>query len=276
MDQDQRHKRLRVLISKLNKERKKQAKKIDMLCNDLIAAQRDFIKRLSTISFAADFYKSIIGINDLDRLLSIARKLIKDELAEVNSQIVAREPEGPDSQGNGQAHVSFFLRNTDSSLTQTGSESSKIVGREPEGPDSQGNGQAHMTESDKPIVSKNAAIPPGMPNGSHAAQNKLENYFSTEVVENICKSNKICALDDMFAMGLQGNLAELNKISAFAIPMSRLGPSLGFILVYRSSENKCRKSCCALTPDELNKISAITCGLSRAIQSCRSLSHIGN
>jgi len=269
MDQDQRHKRLRVLVSKLNKERKKQAKKIDMLCNDLIAAQRDFIKRLSTISFAVDFYKSIIGINDLGRLLSIARKLIKDELAEVNSQIVGREPEGPDSQGNGQAHVSFFLRNTDGSLPPTGSESSKIA-------DSQGNGQAHMSESDKPIVSKNAAIPPGMPNGRHAAQNNLENYFSTEVVENICKSNKICALDDMFAMGLQGNLAELNKISAFAVPMSRLGPSLGFILVYRSSENKCRKACCALTPDELNKISAITCGLSRAIQSCRALSHIGD
>jgi hypothetical protein len=271
MDQNQRHKRLRVLISKLNKERRKQAKKIDMLCNDLIAAQRDFIKRLSTISFAADFYKSIIGINDLDRLLSIARKLIKDELAEVNSQ-------------NGPVHISFFLRNMDGSIIPTDSESSQIVAREPEGPDSQGNGQAHMPESDKPIVSKNAAIPSGMPNGRHAALNKLENYFSTEVVENICKSNKICALDDMFAIGLQGNLAELNKISAFAIPMSRLGPSLGFILVYRSSENKCRnpvrdaqrQASCALTPDELNKISAITCGLSRAVQSCRALSHIGD
>ncbi|MFQ6036088.1 MAG: hypothetical protein ACE5NM_09630, partial [Sedimentisphaerales bacterium] len=79
MDYKQRHKRLRLLISKLNKERRKQAKKIDMLCNDLIAAQRDFIRRLSTISFAADFYKSIIGITDLSRLLSIASKLIKDE-----------------------------------------------------------------------------------------------------------------------------------------------------------------------------------------------------
>jgi hypothetical protein len=33
----QRHRRLRLLIKKLNKERKKQAKKIDILCNDLIA-----------------------------------------------------------------------------------------------------------------------------------------------------------------------------------------------------------------------------------------------
>ena len=196
MDYKQRHKRVRLLISKLNKERKKQAKKIDMLCNDLIAAQRDFIRRLSTISFAADFYKSIIGITDLGRLLSTAGNLIKEELAGSN--------------------VMFFLRN---GFPQSGDE-----------------------------------------------RRMLENYFTAELVDNICKSNKLCTLDDMFAMGLQGNLMELNKISAFTIPLSQLGPPLGFILIYRPSENK-------LTADELNKISAVTWGLSRAIQSCKVCSH---
>jgi hypothetical protein len=69
-------------------------------------------------------------------------------------------------------------------------------------------------------------------------------------------------LDDMFVMGLQGNLTVLNKISAVTIPLSQAGLSLGFILIYRSSENK-------LTAEELNNISAVTLGLSRAIQSCR-------
>jgi len=192
MDYKQRHKRVRLLISKLNKERKKQAKKIDMLCNDLIAAQRDFIRRLSTISFAADFYKSIIGETHLGRLLSAAGNLIKEELAGSN--------------------VTFFLRN---GFPQNGNE-----------------------------------------------RGMLENYLTAELVDAICKSNKLCTLDDMFAMGLQGNLMELNKISAFTIPLSQFGPPLGFILIYRSSENK-------LTADELNKISAITWGLSRAIQSCQ-------
>ena len=204
MDYKQRHKRVRLLISKLNKERKKQAKKIDMLCNDLIAAQRDFIRRLSTIGFAADFYKSIIGINDLGRLLAIASRLIKDELADAN--------------------ITYFLRNEDSF-------------------------ESHMSETDMPIVLKNK---------------RLEDYFTAELVDNICKSNKLCTLDDMFAMGLQGNLVELNKISAFTIPLEPLGPPLGFILIYRSSEKK-------LTVDELNKISAVTWGLSRAIQSCATL-----
>ncbi|OHB60168.1 MAG: hypothetical protein A2167_08280 [Planctomycetes bacterium RBG_13_46_10] len=209
MDQNQRQKRLRLLVSKFNKERKKQAKKIDMLCNDLIMAQRDFIKKLNAISFAADFYKSLIGINDLSRLLSAAQKLIKNEIAETN--------------------VSFFLRNTNSSGAQ-------------------------LSESNKSIT---------------APTNQIENYFTAEVTENICKANKICSLEEMFAMGLQGNLVELNKISAFAIPLSQLGRSLGFILIYRPSENK-------LTSDELNKISAITCGLSRAIQSYKSLSHVND
>ena len=60
MDHKQRYRRLRLLIARLNKERKKQAKKTDILCNDLIAAQRGFIKRLGTISFAADFYEAIV------------------------------------------------------------------------------------------------------------------------------------------------------------------------------------------------------------------------
>lgn len=183
-----------------------------MLCNDLIAAQRDFIRRLNTISFAADFYKSIIGITDLARLLTTTRKLIKDELADVN--------------------VSFFLRNINSSTVPSG------LWDTPEG--------------DKLITS---------------AKKCFEKYFTNEVVENICKSNKICSIDEMFAMGLQGNLIELNKISAFAIPLGQFGQSVGFMLVYRSSENK-------LTADELHKISAVTCGLSRALQSCQALSHI--
>jgi hypothetical protein len=204
MDHKQRYRRLRLLISKLNKERKKQTKKIDILCNDLIAAQRDFIKRLDTISFTANFYETIAGITELSSLILLASKLIKDETADAN--------------------VAFFLRQAD-------------------------NFELHIFESTQPILLEKQG---------------LENCFTPEVVDNICKSNKICTLDDMFAMGLQGNLTRLNEISAATIPLSQLGPSLGFILIYRSAQNK-------LTADELNNIAAISPGLSRAIASCRVL-----
>ena len=205
-DDKQRRKRLRLLIKNLNKERKKQAKKIDILCNDFIAAQRDFIKKLNAVSFAASFYESIIGATDLSSLLYAAVRLIKEELDD--------------------ASVTFFLRRADDF-------------------------ELHIFESAKPITLE---------------KQHLENSFAPELMDSICKSNKLCTLDDMFAMGLQGNLIDLNKISAVTVPLGLVGSSLGFILIYRSSENK-------ITSDKLNNIWAITSGLSRAIRSCQELLH---
>lgn len=206
MDHKQRYERLRRLFSKLNKERKKQAKKIEILCKDLIAAQRDFIKRLGTIGFTANFYESIVGTTDLSALLYTAAKLIRKQIADLS--------------------VAFFLRKQD-------------------------NFELHLFGSERPIVLEKQG---------------LENCFTTELVDNICKSNKLCTLDSLLEMGLQGNPAMLNKISAATVPLDQFGTSLGFILVYRSSENE-------LTAEELDNISAITCGLSRAIQSCQVLLH---
>jgi hypothetical protein len=202
VENKQRNKRLRLLIKNLNKERKKQAKKIDILCNDLITAQSDLIRRLHTISFAAHFYKSIIGSTDLSKLLNIAGRLIRDEIAD--------------------ASVTFFLRQTNGFET-------------------------HAYESNKPEVLEN---------------DRLESCFNAELVVNICKANKLCTLEDMFALGLQGNLVGLNKISAFAVPLSELGQVPGFVLIHRSSQNK-------FTTEQMNTVCVITCGLSRAIRSCQ-------
>jgi transcriptional regulator with GAF, ATPase, and Fis domain len=206
VENKQRHRRVRLLIKKLNKTRKKQAKKIDILCNDFIGAQRDFIKSLKTISFIANFYESIIGITDLNSLLYSVVQLIKEE--------------------NTDANVTFFLRQSDDF-------------------------ELFMFESEQPITLE---------------KKQLENSFTPELMDNICKSNKVCTLEDMFAMGLQGNLIGLNKITGVTIPLGQPGSSFGFVLVYRSSENK-------LTAEEINNISAVTCGLSRAIQSCQATLH---
>jgi hypothetical protein len=81
---ERRNKRLRLLINRLNKERKKQAKQIDILCNDFVAAQKDFIKSLNTIDFAADFYEAIAGLTEPNELLCTAGKLIKDQIPDAN------------------------------------------------------------------------------------------------------------------------------------------------------------------------------------------------
>jgi len=80
MQQKTRHARLRLLIRKLNTERKSQAQKIDIICNDLISAQRDYIKALNRISFEASFYESLLASAGLDELLRVAAGLIEHQI----------------------------------------------------------------------------------------------------------------------------------------------------------------------------------------------------
>jgi hypothetical protein len=202
----QRHTRLRLLLKQLNKDRKRQAKKIDILCNDMIEAQRGFIKTLRTISFAARFYESIVGMTNLDNLLCAAVELIQAE-----------------SPG---ASVTFFLHHRESF-------------------------EIHAFES-------------GLP--AHIDTQHIENCFSQELMDNICKSTRICTLEDMFEMGLQGDLPRLKGISGVTIPLGRFGSPLGFMLIHRSSQE-------TLTTDEIGNISAVTPGLSQAIACCQALSH---
>ncbi len=95
MDQSQRLTRLRLLVKRVNKERKRQAFKIDILCNDLISAHRDFIHRLRNIGFAARFYKSLLGAPDAQTLLSRAAWSLQEELPGANVSFFLRQCEGP-------------------------------------------------------------------------------------------------------------------------------------------------------------------------------------
>src|SRR3990172_6371806 len=160
-DNQQRHRRLRLLTKQLNKKRKQQAKQIDILCNDFVTAQKDFIKKLNVITFTASFYESIIGITDLNNLLYTAVRLIKEKIDD--------------------ASVTFFLRQGE-------------------------NFELHIFESAKPITLE---------------KQHLENCFTPELMDNICESNKVCSLQDMFAMGLPatGGVA-LTKVSAVTVPLT--------------------------------------------------------
>ena len=205
MNLEQRYKKLRRLASKVNRARKKQAQQIDILCNDFIAAQRDFIKRLGSISFAAHFYQSITGIRDLNGLFHTAGQLIYSEIKSVN--------------------IAFFLRQSE-------------------------NFDLQLFESSQPITFE---------------KQKLESCFTPELVDNICKSNKLLNIDGLLAVGLKCSPAVLNELSIIAIPLSQHGSSLGFMLIYSSSQND-------LTETELEKITSVTPGLARAIASCKLLS----
>lgn len=201
MSQSQRHRRLRGLIKKLNRERKRQANRIDILCNDLIAAQREFMRRLNNVGFAAHFYKDLLGTTDLRRLLIRAGRLIQEELP-----------------GTG---VTFFLRQPDS-------------------------GELHVLEGDRAVGLEDQ---------------RPQECFTQELAERICKSNRLCTIDDLADMDFEGDLTRLNNASLATAPLNDLGRSLGFVLVYRAAPQP-------LSARELERIGLITCGLSRAIRGC--------
>ena len=207
MNDEIRNKRLRLLISRLNKERKKQAKQIDILCNNLIAGQKQFIKALKVIGFAADFYESITGLTDLNELLAAASNLIKDRITDAN--------------------VAFFLLQSC-------------------------NFEMHIFENDQTI---------------EMDENRIENFFTSESVDNIAKSNRLCTIEDMLTMGLVGNPRCLEKVSAVTLPLNANGCATGFVLLYRSFQSP-------FTCDELKTIDQISPGLARAIASCRALVNI--
>lgn len=91
MISEQKYKRVRGLLKKANRERKKQGKQIDILCNDLISAQRNFISRLKDIAFTASFYESIMGACDYNGLFYVAGKLIEQQVPGASVSFVLRE-----------------------------------------------------------------------------------------------------------------------------------------------------------------------------------------
>jgi hypothetical protein len=200
MSQTERYRRLRLLVKKLNKQRKQQASKIDILCNDLISAQRSFIGRLQNIGFAAEFYRSLLGSTDLNNVLARAGRVLRQELPG--------------------AGVTFFLRQADGC-------------------------ELHAYPGDESL---------------YGEQEGPQECFGPELVDNLCKLNRPCLFDDTLGMGLDGDQEPLSRFSIATLPLTDLGRSLGFVLIYCPLPQ-------VLTAEELRRISPVMCGLAQAIRS---------
>jgi len=202
MSQTERHRRLRLLLNRLNKQRKQQARKIDILCNDLISAQRAFIQRLYTVSFAAEFYRSLLGCPDLNHLLAQADRQIRQELPGVG--------------------VAFYLRQSDGCELHSFLDD-EMFACERQGP------QEHLTP---------------------------------ERIDGICKLNRVCTLADIRSLDPGDDPDGLAGFSIVTLPLSDLGRSLGFALLWRSSPLTVRA-------EEVDRIESVMCGLSQAIRTAR-------
>jgi len=89
-----RRKRIRRLVGQLNKERRKQAEKIDILCNDMVSAQKDFVNQIQSLIFSVNFYETLIGQKHQSALLDTAAVFIKENVRDVNVAIFLLDPNG--------------------------------------------------------------------------------------------------------------------------------------------------------------------------------------
>ena len=64
----ERHARLRSLVHDINRQRKIQARKIDILCNDMVRAHRGLLEGLRNLSFTAGVHESLIACYDADEV----------------------------------------------------------------------------------------------------------------------------------------------------------------------------------------------------------------
>ena len=89
---------------------------------------------------------------------------------------------------------------------------------------------------------------------------QFQHWFTRELVNSVSQMNRICSLDQLLRMGLQGSPAVLKTISLAAIPLGRFGQAVGFVLVYRPAH-------LPLQTEELSRLAAVSTGLREAIDS---------
>lgn len=199
--QPQRRQRIKRVIKQLNAERKIQKTKTEILCKDLVNAQKKIVNQIQDFNFTLDFCQRIVGQTSLPKLMSETESVINTYFSHCG--------------------IGIFLL--------------------------QSNGFEFHLSADDDAIEFNLS--------------KIEACFNADLVQKICQSNAICSLDDMFAMSFDSDITLLNKLSVFTIPISGFGPSQGFILLWRKTENPIEKI-------EIQKLRSAAPILAKAIKSC--------
>ena len=88
----------------------------------------------------------------------------------------------------------------------------------------------------------------------YAESHSFQDWFTPRLVDHISRTNRVCSLEQLLRMGLQGPPAILKTLSAAAVPLGRFGQGLGFIFVYRHAGQP-------LTAEELSCLAGISSGL---------------
>jgi len=96
--------------------------------------------------------------------------------------------------------------------------------------------------------------------GEPVESQQFRDWFTRTLVDHVSRTNRICSLEELLRMGLQGPPAILKTLSAAAVPLGRFGYGLGFIFVYRGAHRP-------LTGEELSQLAGVSSGLRDALLS---------
>ena len=203
MTDSKRNRRVGMLVGQLNKARKKQAAQIDILCNDFISGQREFVGKLGQMCFVSQFYELLIGTTELSELIEQVIEFVSNQLGETTSVVFIKDGEGFD----------LYL------------------------------------QSDS---------------NPHFERDRLDEYFTAEILENICVSNKVWRVEDLFGAGFEGNLNKLNNSTIAAIPIGKMGSAVGVMILFGKEGSQ-------FVQADIEKLSAAMPGLSKAVETCHRL-----
>ena len=91
---------------------------------------------------------------------------------------------------------------------------------------------------------------------------RLHECFDPELVESICKHNRPCTLEEILDLGANGDLAALRRFSLVTLPLSDLGRSLGFVLIYCPGPQ-------VLNMADVRRVVPVMRGLAQAVRAVR-------
>jgi hypothetical protein len=93
---ERKNSKTRQLVRKLNNIRRIQKQKIDILCNDIIAAHGTFINHLKSFRFAADFYENLLDATSLNMLAASAGEFLAENIEDCSVAIIFTSPDAPE------------------------------------------------------------------------------------------------------------------------------------------------------------------------------------
>lgn len=195
---DQRKKRIRNIIKKIRQQQMRQAKQVEIVCSNMVAAHTEFANTVDGLCFMSQLYESLIGCSSIEQVFEASCRSFKTVISDLNA--------------------AFFLTNS-------------------------GSFDYHFRNNNSDVAT---------------SKFQIESCITASLAEQLSESNKVCRLDDMMSFAVQENLSILKGLEIVSVPLRRIGPTVGFMLLYRDKDKP-------FSAKQLKMFASVSSGIARAV-----------